>query len=451
MSQINLHPGQSRVYQDLFVDRVCRFQAVCCSRGWGKSFEAVAGATTAIYELMALDLSVPNKNVAIIAPTYDQVTDIYWPLIMYEFGLESVVIKASRDLGRFVFPNAVELRLLSYESVERMRGKGYYFVAWDEISSCSRGLIPQKAWEGVIQPTIITRWSPERAKHFGAPSPGRAQIITTPKGYNFFYDMYHYYEQDPLWRSYHFDYTTSPFLDVDEIDRIKHNIDPIEFASEYLASFQESGNSVFYCFDRKVHVRADLPDFEKDPQNSRNEDVHCAVDFNVGIMAASFSAIRGNQAHILDEVQGHPDTETLAEYIRDVYIYKNHKVYVYPDPTGKSRKTSSPVGRTDYSILESVGCTIRARSKNPPIVDSVNAVNRKLMTAGGDVSCYIHPRCTGVIKSLERTRWTDKNPDSMSIDKTEGVEHYSDGIRYKFEYLFPVTNVTKRVSRGFGF
>jgi len=449
MSQINLHPGQSQVYEDMFINKDCRFQAICCSRGWGKSYEAVAASSTAIYELMSLDWSVPNKNVAIIAPTYDQVTDIYWPLIMYEFGLEHVALKASRDLGRFIFPNAVELRLLSYESVERMRGKGYYFVAWDEISSCTRGILPKGAWEGVIQPTIITRWSPERAARFGAPSPGRAQIITTPKGFNFFYDMYHYYESDPLWKSYHFDYTSSPFLDKDEIDRIKHTIDPIEFAAEYMASFQESGNSVFYCFDRKVHVRPDLEDFGND--GNVGEDVHVSIDFNVGIMAASMSALRGKQLHVLDEVQGHPDTETLAEYLRDVYIYKGHRVFVYPDPTGRARKTSATVGRTDFSILQEYGCHVKARTKNPPIVDSANAVNRKLLTAAGDASLFLHPRCVGTIKSLERTKWADKNPNSMTIDKTEGVEHFSDGIRYKVEYLFPITNVLKRTSRGFTF
>jgi hypothetical protein len=444
-----LHPGQSQVFRDLFIDKICRFQAVCCARGWGKSYEATAGAVTAVDELEQLDWSVPNKNVAIIAPTYDQVTDIYWPILAYEFDLESRAVKSSRDLGRFIFSNNVELKLISYESVERMRGKGFYHVAWDEISSCKKGLLPKKAWESVIQPCIITRWSPQRAKHFGAPSPGRAQIITTPKGYNYFYDMYNYQETDPLWKSYHFDYTQSPFIDVSEIDRIKHTIDPIEFASEYMASFKESGNSVFYCFDRSVHVRPDIPNFDPPTEDEAGETIHCAIDFNVGVQATTFNAIRGNQVHTIDEIKGHPDTEELAIYIRNKY--PGHKIIAYPDPTGKSRKTSAPVGRTDFSILESYGISICARNNSPFLVDSANAVNRKLMTAAGDTSYYIHPRCVGAIQSLERTKWVDKNADSMTIDKTEGIEHYSDGIRYFIEYVFPVTNVTKRTSRGFGF
>ncbi len=121
---INLHSGQSEVYEDLFVNQSARFATVCCSRGWGKSYMAGVAAVTAVFELLELDINVPNKTVYIIAPTYDQVTDIYYPMINYDLGMENYAIKSSRDLGRFVFPKNVELRLLSYEAVERMRGKG---------------------------------------------------------------------------------------------------------------------------------------------------------------------------------------------------------------------------------------------------------------------------------------------------------------------------------------
>jgi hypothetical protein len=440
---INLHPGQSEVYQDIFLDKAHRFVAVCCARGWGKSYMAGVSAVTAIFELMELPFYVPNKTVYIIAPTYDQVTDIYYPLIQYDLGMEDYAIKSSRDLGRWVFPNNVELRLLSYEAVERMRGKGAYFVVWDEISSCTKGIGPKEAWQGVVQPCIVTRWSPKRAALYGARSPGRALIITTPKGYNFFYDMYNYREQDPLWGSYHFDYTQSPLIDVDEIERIKHNIDPIEFASEYLASFEESGNNVFYCFNRGTHVRNDIEDFME------GEDVHCCIDFNVGLQCTSFFAKRGDQMHFIDEFKGHPDTETLAIAIKE--RFEGHKVIAYPDPSGNARKTSAPVGQTDFSILRKAGIQVLARSKAPPIADSVQSVNMMLMTAAGDVRMFIHPRCQGTIMSLERTKWVDKNPDTATIDKSEGVEHFSDGIRYATEYLYPVRRGTKIVSRGFNF
>jgi len=440
---IELHPGQSDVYSDLFINATHRNLAVCCCRGWGKSYMAATAAITAVFELFELNEHVPNKNVYIIAPTYDQVTDIYYPLIHYDLGLGNYCDRSSRDLGRWWLPNNVELRLLSYEAIERMRGKGAYFVVWDEISSCKKGLDPREAWEGIIQPCIVTRWSPKKARLYGSKHPGRFLGISTPKGYNFFYDLCNYYEKDSVWGFYHFDYTRSPLTELDEIERIRHSIDPIQFASEYEAKFKESGNNVFYMFDRKLHVTKDLESFNKD------EDVHVNIDFNVGLQCSSFFALRGKQIHILDEMQGHPDTESLAIAIKARYPGK--KIHAYPDPTGKSRKTSAPVGQTDFTILQNAGILVHSRDHSPKIVDSVSAVNAKLKTAAGDIGLYIHPKCDGVIKSLERTRWLDNNQDSATIDKSEGVEHYSDGIRYGVEYLFPIRRGGKVVQRGHNF
>jgi hypothetical protein len=446
---INLHAGQSEVYEDLFVHQSNRYAVVNCSRGWGKSYMAGVAGVTAIFELLELKPNIPNKTVYIIAPTYDQVTDIYYPLINYELGMENYALRSSRDLGRFIFPGNVELRLLSYEAVERIRGKGAYFVVWDEVSSCKKGINPKEAWESVIQPAIVTRWSNKRALTYGARAPGRALIISTPKGYNYFHELYNFREKDKDWKSYHYDYTQSPFLDASEIEKIRHNVDPIKFASEYLASFAESGNRVFYCFDRAKHVKNDLPDFYLGENGEKGEDVHVSIDFNVGLQCTSVFALRGKQMHIIDEFKGHPDTETLAVAIATKY--KGHKIYAYPDPSGRARKSSAAVGRTDFSILESHGIRCLAHQKAPPIIDSVAAVNRMLLTAAGDTNLYVHPRCSGTITSLERTRWVDGNPDTATIDKTEGIEHFSNGTRYSCEYLFPVHAGTKRVVRGFGF
>jgi hypothetical protein len=446
---INLHSGQSEPYEDLFVYKNCRYSVVRCARGWGKSYFAAVCGITAIFELMSLPINVPHKIVYIIAPTYDQVTDIYFPLIHDELGMSRYVLKASRDEGRFIFPGGVELRLLSYEAVERMRGKGAYFVVWDEVSSCKRGLNPKEAWQSVIQPTLVTRWSPQRAAHYGAPSAGRAVMISTPKGYNFFYDLANREEKSSDWKSYHYDFTTSPFLDLDEIEKIKHEIDPIEFASEYMATFEDSGNNVFYNFKRKLHINKDLEYFYPPESGEPGETVHVAIDFNVGLQCSSMFAVRGEMFHWLDEMKGHADTEQLAVALSTKY--KGHKIIAYPDPSGRARKTSAPVGRTDFSILESYGIRCIARAKAPPIVDSVQAVNRKLLTAANDVGILVHPRCEGLAKSLERTKWVDRNPDTATIDKSESIEHYSDGVRYAVEYLAPVLSSKKRAVRGFGF
>jgi len=445
-AEITLHEGQSEVINDLFVEHACRWSVTCASRGFGKSFLAGTAAIIACQELMAMPANVPNKNVAIIAPTYQQVTDIYYPLLAYQLGLERFALKSSRSAGTFWLPNNVILKLWSYEASERMRGSGQYFVVADEVCSWKgAGLTLKESWESIIQPCITTRWSPQNATRLGAPSPGRGLVISTPMGFNYFHDMFNRSEVDPLWKSYHYTYRDSPFLDEAEINRVKVSLDPLKFAREYEASFEDSGNNVFYMFDRKEHVDGSLVDLQK------GEDVHVAIDFNVGIMAAAIGTLRGNQTQWLDETSGHPDTDSLAKMLKAKYLDKGHKVIAYPDPTGNSRKTSAAVGVTDFSILEKYGLRLLVKSKSPPIVDSVNAVNSQLQNARGDINMYFHPRCVNTIRSMERTIWLENNPDAAQIDKKEGVEHWSDGIRYYTDFRFPVKNHRASVHQGFLF
>jgi len=454
---IILTPGQSEVFNDLFVEKKCLNAVVRAARGWGKSFFAGTTAATAIMELLELRASVPNKNVYIIAPTYGQVTDIYYPLLEYQLGMGQYAIDSSKDAGRFWFPNNVELRLVSYEAVERLRGTGAYFIVNDEVRDWTKGGGFKDAWEGVLQPAIKTRWGKKRSVANGSKSPGRSLTISTTKGYDYLYTLNNLEESDPEWKSYHFDYTSSPFLDPEELSSIKDKVDPLTWNREYLALFEGSGNSVFYCFDRKAHVTSALPELED------WEDVHVGIDFNVGLQCSSMFVIRGGQVHYLDEFKGHPDTENLAIAIKGRYWpnfnnighpdykQKTRRIFVYPDPTGKSRKTSATVGTTDLTILASHGFTVLAKNASPSIVDSVACVNKKLKTASGKVDMYFHPRCVGTIESMERTVWVDNNSDTATIDKKEGVEHHSDSVRYPMDYLFPILVGKKRSSKGFNF
>lgn len=373
---------------------------------------------------------VPNKTVYLIAPTFDQVVDVYFPMMMFQFGLDVYCPDASKREGIIKLPNNTQIKLLSYESIERMRGKGAYFVVWDEVSSCYRGTDPQDAWESIIKPCIVTRWSPMMAQQYGAPSPGRALIISTPKGFNYFYDLCMMHESDEDWAYSHYDYTQSPMLDAAEIAKIRANTDPIKFATEYGASFKESGANLFYMFDRKKHVQSGIVDFQP------GEIVHAAIDFNVGRQATSFGAVRGGQIQWIDETSGHRDTEQLAAVIKAKY--PGATIHAFPDPSGKARKTSAPVGRTDFTILQQAGIEVFARKAAPPIVDSVNAVNRLLENANGVQNMFFHPRCKDLINSMERTVWVDNNPNTAMIDKTGNWEHPSDGVRYMSDYLFPI-------------
>ena len=436
MADIRLHKGQSSIIRFLFPPvntPVVRYAPVVASRGFGKSYVAASAACIALKECLKMPYNQPNKNVSIIAPTHSQAVDIYYPLLAYGFGLEKLAYKSSRDTGRFLFRNGTELRLWSYEAIERMRGTGQYFCALDEVTTWEGKPGLQEAWESIILPAMVTRW----------PKMHRAMIITTPKGYDYFYDMTNMQEKDDRYKTFHFTYKDSPLLSTEDIEKAKATTDPLKFAREYMASFEESGANVFHAFSRAKHVSDQIH-----PEFYEGEAIHACIDFNVGIQATSIFALRGGQMQFINEMQGAPDTETLA--VRLTTLYKGRKIYAYPDPSGKARKSSAPVGVTDFTILQSHGIEIRVKAQ-VPLIDSVNAVNRMLENAHGQVNMMFHPKVTNTIKSIERTAWVEKNPNTATIDKSGGVEHWSDGIRYGTQYLFPISNHKKTSIPGFMF
>jgi len=460
VADIVLYPGQSEIFEDLFVKKTVIHAVGVCSRGFGKSHLGGTAAIQACWELINLPKSIPNKLVTIVAPTYAQVTDVYYDMLLYQLGLADYAIKPSKDTGRIPLPNNTLLRLVSFEAIERLRGGGIYFTVNDETRDWTMGGGFKDAWESVLEPCISTRWGPKKAAQLGAPSQGRSLTITTAKGFDYTYDMFHRGESDPRYKGYHFDYTKSPMLDPAEIELLRHNIDPIKFAREYLASFQESGNSVFYCFDRKLHVLKpeDIVDYRRNEEGFVTEDLHICVDFNVNIQASSVAVIRGGKVVFKDEFRGSADTETLCAAIKGKYwpmrngkLEKHCKIFVYPDPSGIAKKTSATVGVTDIVILRSHGFDVLHHNKAPGMVDSVACVNRMFKTAAGDINCYIEPHLKHLITSMERTKWVDNNADTATIDKKEGVEHSSDGVRYFMEFKFPIRSGQKVTSRGFSF
>lgn len=451
MSTIKLHAAQSDVIQYLFNDIKpgdpewkLRMAVFCGSRGLGKSWLAGAAATLATGELEQLDQSVPNKNIAILCGSHTQVKDVYWPLLTYQFGLESWCVKGtSQDRGRLVFPNRTSITCWSSESYDRLRGSGQYLVIADEFPTWSvPGGSLQDAWESVLEPCIVTRWSAKQAEQFGAPSPGRALIPSTPMGKDYFYEMFQREVTDDRWKSFQYTYRDAPHLSVEDIEKAKLNADPIRFAREYEASFEDSGANVFYAFDRRRNVKV----LE---QPTEDETIHCAIDFNILINATSFHVIRGKEIHCIGEHQGSANTEELAEYIRK--RFPKNRIVCFPDPSGKRRVTSAPIGQTDFSILREAGFQIMVRNAAPPIVDSVAAVNRKFLNAAGDVTFFIDPSCQKLIDSLEKTVWLENRPETATIDKSMNIEHFSDGIRYMVEFLFPITRSKPRVNTGFSF
>src|SRR5438876_9027588 len=125
--------------------------------------------------------------------------------------------------------------------------------------------------------------------------------------------------------------------------------------------------------------------------------------------------------------------------------YAGRHGVIHPDPSGVARKTSAPVGKTDFRIIEEAGWTVFP-AKQYKVVDRINTVNAKLCNAQGQRRLLISPKCRNLIKALDGL--TYKNGTKIP-DKTSGLVHVMVALGYFRMELFTMTGpvlVSKLVS-----
>ena len=69
------------------------------------------------------------------------------------------------------------------------------------------------------------------------------------------------------------------------------------------------------------------------------------------------------------------------------------------------------------------------RDRRESVAAGLGAVRARLAPATGAPTLYIHPRCRGLIESLQRYRYPEARPDDESPMK-DGADHAPDALRY---------------------
>ena len=410
--------------QEVLIDPA-RFKVMASGRRVGKSYlAAVASYNHCLEE--------PNRRALIIGPTVSMIRESIWQTLK---GLvhPDHINGYPREIDLEIrFINGSKITLKGFDRPDALRGisPSPTFIVLDEFA-----YIKQHAFTEVILP--MTSDPQRKAKVF---------VISTPKGItNDFYKLWIRGQEDKtgLWKSWQFTAESVRPDMKEELDLARSTMDEKSFNQEYCATFNNTGDSVFYNFNRNVNVTENLLAIEP------GEPIHISIDFNVKIMASTVWCHRGNQLHAMDEFYGNADTYQLIRSIKGKY--KNRDITCYPDASGRAMKTSAATGTTDFSILRNAGFKVLARSKQPPIIDSVNSVNALLKDATGKSRLYFNKNTTPrTIASIETTTWKEgftTGMDNAIIDKSKGVEHFSDGIRYICEFLYPIGKHKPQVIR----
>lgn len=394
-----LSSGQSTI-----TDSDARFKVVVAGRRFGKTFLAMRE--------LAKHARLPDQTTFYVAPTYRQAKQTVWKPLKAKLQALNWVSKINESDLTIELVNGSTISLRGADKFDSLRGIGLSHLVCDEFS-----YMKKEAWTEVLRPTL-------------SDTNGSAMFITTPAGQgNWSYDMYQkgQQEDDKEWASWQFTTLEGGRVSEDEIEQARRDLDDRTFRQEYEASFETYSGSIYYNFSTKKHIKQaniNLADIKE---------ISIGCDFNVNPISAGVAIKTQKGLHIFDEIIIYSsNTDELVQEIKTRYPGK--RVVIYPDPAGSQRKTSAN-GRTDISILQNAGFTVKYRHKHPPVRDRINAVNSVLESSDGTIRVQVDPKCKHIINGLQKQVYKE---GTQIPDKDSGHDHTNDAIGYMIEYMYPI-------------
>ena len=228
---LHLHPGQ----QQILASRA-RFRVISAGRRFGKTLLAT--------EWLALEPggAIEGKPVAFFSPSYKLLLEV-WD--NFERTLKPAIKKANKTEMRIELITGGTIDFWTLEDRDAGRGRKYARVVIDEAAH-ARYL--KDAWEQAIAPTLTDYQ-------------GDAWFISTPRGLNFFHELFQRGDDPsrPDWASFHMPTSINPYISPIEIERARLDLPALVFAQEYLAEFVTFGAGLVRPDMLRSGVCPDLP------------------------------------------------------------------------------------------------------------------------------------------------------------------------------------------------
>ena len=195
-------------------DDQARFRVCVAGRRVGKT-------TLAIREL-CYNARHPDKVCWYVAPSYRQAKQIAWvklKKILQDLRWVKNINEAELTV---VLKNGSRICLRGADNPDSLRGVGIDFLVLDECAD-----IQESAFTEVLRPTL-------------SDTKGKAMFIGTPKGMNWFHDLYQRGQDqtEEEWSSYQYTTIEGGWVDQEEIDQAKRDLDAKTFRQEYQATWE---------------------------------------------------------------------------------------------------------------------------------------------------------------------------------------------------------------------
>lgn len=398
--------------QKEFILSKSRHTGLVAGFGSGKTQAGVA-------KVVIKKLEYVGVNVAYYLPTYNLIKDIAVPRIseqLLELGLQYTinlsdkffeVYNGGKPIGRIIMrtmdnPNLI----IGYE------------VGYSLVDECD--VLPKDKMSNVFKKILARNRSILPKDKNGEHQINTTDVVGTPEGFKWFYNFFvtKKTSNKKLIRARTYD---NPFLPEGYIEGLEEDYTKEELDAYLGGKFVNltSGN-VYRNFNRhKNHSNRVI---------TRNEVLHIGMDFNITNMSAVIHVTDGKVLTAVEEITGVYDTAEMANVIRDRYT--GHRIVVYPDASGNSRKTSSST--TDHGILKKAGFKVKTDPTNPAVRDRVNAMNLSFKDNNEDRHYFVNTsNCPDYTEALEKQSYKNDAPD-----KTSGYDHVTEAGGYCAYHFF---------------
>ena len=410
---MGLKPNARHIYNDM---QNHRFVLLVSGRRYGKT--QLIG-----YDIITTAYFNAGIQIAYVAPTLKMARELMWNFLMSKTDKRLIANKNKTD-NTIELINGTIISLWGGKEYDSIRGQGFHYVYLDEAA-----YIPVEAWTEVLQATITTTM-------------GKVRFISTPNGKsNWFYDMY----LSNMCKNYVRTSLDGGWISAEEIERVQSRCDEKTFKQEYLASFETTGNAVYYMFDDYCNTNIEY--------NPSARTVLC-WDFNINplctIVVQEFEPDKWAAVHefVIPNQNTNSQCEMIINWLDETKF--NGHLEITGDNTGEGIKTSS-VSRSDYDIIRAYFKNVsgfdvnRDIHKKPTrrVKDRINATNGMFRNMAGEQRLYINfDRCQKLVKDLRITEW---KANGINIDKKSGVSDASDALSYFPYNYYPIENDKARI------
>ena len=421
------HPHQSQL--QVLKDNH-RFKVLSCGRRWGKT-------TLAINKLLKEALLDEKTDYWYIAPTYSQAKTIAWRYLVQQYReLPSELQLGKNESELWVeVGNRCRITLKGAENEDSLRGSKLGGLVIDEIASIKNF---KYLWDEALRPTLTDK-------------KGWGLFISTPKGYNHFYELFT--NKDADYKSFHYTSYDNPFMDSSEIDKARLELTEDAFAQEYLADFRKFTGLIYKEFSREIHVLNEIP---LDGFSS----YYRTMDFGaVNPTVCLFIKVdRDDNFYVYDEYY---ETQKTTDYHAGQILAKYPLTYfraTYADPSGRQEildyaRWGLHLTPANKQILDKITGAMRSPGERDWVNYGIEQLQQRLKINAitKKPRLFIGNNCVNTLREFESYRWEEsKNLELNSKEvPVKANDHTLDALRYFIvSYQKPRQNLQRNPEIG---